>query len=594
MITITTKLENGEITKYVVPSTMKCQEFYHLLPEDQRTVMEGFLFDEVERFKPIHRVTIVDDKSDFSNPKDLKMCGNETFIRFYNDLLAVREPKARRMEHSAALQDGETCVNVGDARIKFSRTLRIPDNGKEYPLPAGLGCFPLFSVNSLSGKLPPAVRRVGGVVLPMYQKEAMFMYFTTSGSSPCALKVSVGNVNAITGSTLNSGLDAEKQDYCVIPKQPWLDGVCTRKGVVRQFVAIPLGEGKTVEEQVTGRSDHGGIQLEVFPLLNRDVKVRHGEKSISIITTPSENDLRAGDVIELIFKEPLDMSTLTLGDCGLCDTRREYEFFLERKCALHIRLITGKSFVLHMDDTESISAVMTKIGDREGIPPDQQRLIYAGKQLEDDRMICDYGIQSGATLHLVLRLRGGARDEPERMGIALGGKIKQNIYKDDFGPQYYDQRHSVKLFVHILNTTVFSALTDLPLPSTPITAETYKSNGYPWFELYNESAPGVKGSSILRKLKSLTVIEERRDSDWIKCSSCLEESADFGLDRCGHAYCKDCLCKLGRHVCGVCGSSFGGWIAIEKKGEIDKEQEEESDEVDPNVIISYDHTRYWG
>ena len=268
-------------------------------------------------------------------------------------------------------------------RIGFRRTLRIPDDGKDYPLPPGLGAFPLRHLDDCAARLPESWRQRGGVIAPMHQAEALWIAF--SSDYPFAVKVATGKICAITGEVWVDHLNRDPQDYAVLPDQPWLDGYCVEKGIIRQFVAMPLGEGYTVEEQLTGAAVHGGLQFVAYPM---------------------------------------------------------------------------------------------KAARYEALMAEQARL--------DHVIRCSAAFVAGAP-----------------MGLAPGGRMKQDIYDDSHGLDAWDLRHGSRCFVSLVNTAQWMTITGERPPTEPPTAQAYAASGLPWFDYYGGDSQAVAGSEKLRKLATV-------------------------------------------------------------------------------------------
>jgi len=283
-------------------------------------------------------------------------------------------------------------------RVAFQRTLRIPDDDRDHPLPPGLGRFPLRHVDDAGERVPAEWLRRGGVMLPMYQSEAMWLNFTARSDYPFALKVAAGKVNAATGEAWVDGLHRGPQDYLVVPGQPWLDGYAVEKGVIRQFVAMPLGEGYTAEEQIFGTDEHGGVQLLACPM-----------------------------------------------------KREVYE-----------RKVAGPA-----------------------------------RRFED---------QMSAMNRVCAPVQSSRSD----MGLAPGGRMRQEIYEDEWELEDWDQRRGSRCFVQLTNSLVWRAITGEEPPTTPPTAREYTKAGLPWFDYYAADREALEGSEVLAKLRSVLEEGKRR------------------------------------------------------------------------------------
>ncbi|CVK91361.1 uncharacterized protein FMAN_09498 [Fusarium mangiferae] len=354
-------------------------------------------------------------------------------------------------------------VTLDDLTITFRRTIRVPDNKNTSGLPPDQGAFPLFKIQDYARTFPLSMAQKGGMFIPMYQREALWIKFESTKTY--AIRIHVGNVNIVSGEPnvpnyatelrRRQLLKKEKsiQDYIVVPDQKWIDGVATAPGQVKQFVAMPIGTGTSVECQMNGEETSAGIQLDITRL-------------DPLLSGPKDN-------INVMVKE--------LGG-------KISNYFLSR----FSRVETLKSFV------------KAKVG----VDVACQTLVWASQNLKDKLRLCDYNLENGAVLHLFTRLRGGSlMIQEQEMNIAAGGLIRQNIVEHPKGE--YKKTSQITINLQILNSVSFKRVTGQEPPKSPISAATYAKAGHPFFSL-DEGPTTISGNfSDLQSIAQLKGRPER-------------------------------------------------------------------------------------
>lgn len=204
--------------------------------------------------------------------------------------------------------------------VSFQRTLRIPEDGQSYPLPPTFGPFRIHQAIEFAERVPEKWRHPSAFFISMYQREALWLGFAGEDWKPNAVKVAVGGVNVVSGAVWDEGLNSKPQNYLVCPDQPWLDGINAGDGFIKQFVATPLGARKTVEAQITGREDFGGIQLVVYEPKQGRFPDSPPEETVPDIpylqSMGLEMGLGAGGRIkQKIYKDPYGIETWDHHNC---------------------------------------------------------------------------------------------------------------------------------------------------------------------------------------------------------------------------------------------------------------------------------------
>lgn len=355
----------------------------------------------------------------------------------------------------------------GGVTVRFMRTLRLPESGT-HALPPGLGAFPLRPVADYPGRAPGPWLGHGGVLLPVYQREAMWLSF--SSAAPVALQVGVGKVCAVSGRPWSDRLSQDPQNYVVLPRQPWLDGINSGRGTIRQFVAVPLGPGAAAErrapgeeawdgevwaEEVWGEEVWGGVQLQVFELRRERLDAWLAARTRGERSRPGHGGWGSAP-----------------GAAGAAGAGVPFD------------PESGEYGATATSGYTPISAPGPAAGGGPGSVPEALGSARSPSG----------GAAAGSAPPP--RPPGPAGPAPA-MGLGAGGRMRQAVYQDDRPLGDWRDQPSGRVFVHLATVPQWQDITGESAPASPVNRAAYASAGLPWFDSYDADGTDLPAAEPL-------------------------------------------------------------------------------------------------
>ncbi|KAJ7367690.1 hypothetical protein DFH08DRAFT_829132 [Mycena albidolilacea] len=569
--TLHTMLEPTQITILINGLTTReghhqCSIFLNLEPEAsyknvlKRITEAGYMCPDSLIEEDELQITVVDGASNYDATLfgGLQISRSEPLRWWYNNYSQYHGTTPVPVEEKTV--DSLTLgtlnrICIGGVHIQFHRTLRVSDSSEKNYFTPVIDQYPIIPSSSLEAFLPVGMHGKEGFIMPMFKKEALSVSFTNSRNCGAAIRIFVGGVNTLSGSVVNQAsidLPEMGQDYIFLSpgSTTQVDGVVTGSRIVRQFVAMALGAGDTVEEQVAGTTG-GGLLFEITPQRppGGNWLLPGGSERLDDLQTPQELGLLNGN--KLLFK---------ITDIEKLHVNREW---------------TPGKYACRVSNYSALSAVYPdyrrhyRIGSAMfGFPPATlpndlgmlQHSVYqpnyhyssSNSQLHNQPMLLGNQPMLLGNQPMLLgnqpRLLGFAagglisqeiyRNSPSEpwsaaepvpshcpshwiMGIGVGGQIYQHIPRDSSNNlQKYDDTHRQQLTVHIVSPELWEHITRSPVPLVPLTREIYLQHNMQWFPAYEDPYYKHKVSAIpntLAGIKPLVQLKEQNSNAvWVQ------------------------------------------------------------------------------